>query len=186
MKSPCFFIHLFNFLFILSLSFKNHYLKSKIERRPFDVFKRHVTFIEAHRGMNRELPQNTIIAFQRCILYEVESFETDVWLTKDNIPVIIHGGDNGEIDRTFDHEGIVTELTWEELSKYRTKEMSQPMPRLDETFELIKGKIFINLEIKDPRANLTFPVIISYIEKYDMFDQLAISSFHHEYYTLHF
>ena len=58
------------------------------------------------------------------------------------------------------------------------------MPRLIDVLELTKKKIFMNLEIKDPRADLVFPYIIQLIEEYNYFDQFAISSFHYEYYDL--
>ena len=40
----------------------------------------------------------------------------------------------------------------------------------------------MNLEIKDWRVDLVFPKVIELIEKYDYFDQIAISSFNHQYY----
>ena len=58
------------------------------------------------------------------------------------------------------------------------------MPRLDELFQMTKGKIFINLEIKDNRKDVVFPVLVEYITKYDMFDQMELSSFNHGYYDL--
>ncbi len=57
------------------------------------------------------------------------------------------------------------------------------MPRLRDVMELTKNKIFMNLEIKDPRADLVFPFIVKLIEEYNYFDQIAISSFYHEYYN---
>ena len=155
---------------------------SKLIRHPNDIFSPHKTFIESHRGVNREIFQNTLEAFQRAIQYDIESFETDVWLTKDNVLVILHGGDGGNLEGYYDHPGIVTELTWEELSTYRTIEDNLKMPRLKDVMELTKNKIFMNLEIKDPRIDLVFPYIIKLIEEYNYFDQIAISSFHHEYY----
>ena len=56
------------------------------------------------------------------------------------------------------------------------------MPRLIDVLELTKNKIFMNLEIKDPRIDLVFPYIVKLIEDYDYFDQIALSSFHHGYY----
>ena len=64
----------------------------RLVRHPQDVFSKHETFVESHRGVNREIFQNTVPAVERAIQYGVESFETDVWLTKDNVLVILHGG----------------------------------------------------------------------------------------------
>ena len=168
----------FIFLIIVSLSYK--YI---LKRKAFDEFKPHKVFIEAHRGVNREIFQNTLQAVERAIQYGIESFETDVWLTKDNVPVILHGGSNGDLDGFYDHSGYVTELTWDELSTYRTIQDNLPMPRLKDMMELTKDKIFMNLEIKDPRVDQVFEQVVSLIEQYDYFDQIAISSFHHDYYN---
>ena len=138
--------------------------------------------MESHRGVNREIFQNTLPAVERAIQYGVESFETDVWLTKDNVLVILHGGSKGDLEGYYDHPGLVTELTWDELSTYRTVEDHLPMPRLRDMMELAKDKIFMNLEIKDPRVDLVFDKLTSLIEEFDFFDQMALSSFHHDYY----
>ena len=170
----------FQFLFIILLisSINN----TRLVRHPQDVFSTHQTFVESHRGVNREIFQNTLPAVERAIQYGVESFETDVWLTKDNVPVILHGGSKGNLNGYYDHPGLVTELTWAELSTYRTIEDNLPMPRLRDMMELTKDKIFMNLEIKDDRYDLVFEHVVSLIEEFDYFDQIAISSFHHGYY----
>ena len=170
---------LYKYLILLNILF---YISTKVTRHPEDIFTSHKTFIESHRGINREIFQNTLEAFSRAIQYDIESFETDVWLTKDNVLVILHGGDGGDLNGYYDHPGIVTELTWDELSTYRTIEDNLKMPRLIDVLELTKNKIFMNLEIKDPRIDLVFPYIVKLIEDYDYFDQIALSSFHHGYY----
>lgn len=167
--------NIFIFLFLLPFI-------SPLHRKTFDIFSPHKTFIESHRGINRELPQNTIIAFKRVLQYDIDGFETDTWITKDNIPVIVHGGDDGQISSYYDHEGIITELTWDEIKKFRTKEGNQPMPRLDEVFDLIKDKVFINLEIKDNRVEKTFEIVSKLIEEKGVQGQMEISSFHHGYF----
>ena len=155
---------------------------SSIVRHPQDVFSNHKTFVESHRGVNREIFQNTLPAIERAIQYGVESFETDIWLTKDEVLVVLHGGSKGNLDGYYDHPGYVTELTWDELKEYRTIEDNLPMPKLEDVMELTKDKIFMNLEIKDDRVDTVFPKVIELIERYDFFSQMAISSFHHKYY----
>ena len=56
------------------------------------------------------------------------------------------------------------------------------MPKLEDIIKLTKNKIFMNLEIKDPRVDLVFPYIIKLLKKYNYFDQISISSFNHNYY----
>ena len=86
---------LYTYLILLKIFFS---ISAKITRHLEDFFSAHKTFIESHRGINREIFQNTLEAFSRSIQYDIESFETDIWLTKDNVLVILHGGDGGDLN----------------------------------------------------------------------------------------
>ena len=155
----------------------------KVNHSQEEVFLFNKTFIESHRGMNREFTENTLEAFKRAIFYKLESIELDVWLTKDNIPVIYHGfGDFGELYSIYDKPGNITNLTLQELSTYRTIRDGLKLPTLEEVLILTKNKINLNIEIKDPRIDLTFIEIMKLIQKYDCFEQISLSSFFHEYY----
>jgi glycerophosphoryl diester phosphodiesterase len=154
----------------------------KIKRYPQDIFISHKLFIESHAGLNKEIFQNTLESFSKAIEYNIESLETDVWLTKDKVLVLVHGSIEGDLGEYFDHSGNVMNLTWNELSKFRTIQDNLTMPKLSDALKLIKNKIFLNLEIKDPRVDLVFPYIIKEIEKYDFFEQISLSSLYHGYY----
>ena len=112
----------------------------------------------------------------------MDSFETDVWLSGDKVLVLVHGGFMGDISGYYNAHFKVTNANWDKLSKIRTRRGNFSMPRLDEIMQLTKNKIFMNLEIKDPRCDIVFPEIIKLIVKYDYFNQIAISSFNHRYY----
>lgn len=162
---------------------KDFKLLNKLTRSPENIFLFNRTFIESHRGMNREFTENTIEAFERAIYYKLESIELDVWLTKDYIPVIHHGfGEFGELYGIYDTPGNITNLTLKELSSYRTIRDGLKLPTLKEVLTLTKNKIFLNIEIKDPRIDITFSKIMNLIEEYDFFDQFSLSSFFHDYY----
>lgn len=169
----------------LCLSIYNKFNNPKVKRRPHDIFNpNHKVFVESHRGVNREIDENTLNSFQKAIDYNIGSIEIDVFLTQDNEMVIHHGnGPFGSIDNLYDHMGNVVNLTWEELSSYRTRRGYLKMPTLRETLELTKNKIFVNLEFKDPRIDLTFSLVMKLIEEFDFFDQISLSSFYHEYYN---
>ena len=157
---------------------------SRLTLSPENIFLFNRTIIESHRGMNREFTENTMKSFERAILYKLESIEIDVWLTKDNIPIIYHGfGDFGELYGIYNAPGNVTNLTWQELSNYRTIKDGLKLPTLSEVLNLAKNKIFLNIEIKDPRIDITFSKIMELVEKYDCLDQISLSSFFHEYYS---
>lgn len=54
---------------------------------------------------------------------------------------------------------------------------------MKEIFEFCKGKIFINIEIKDRQVALMIDLLIPMIDFFDIKNQIAISSFNHEYYN---
>ena len=161
-----------------------------LNRNSFDIFKKdHKIFIEGHRGVNREFYQNSIKSFSKAIEYKLDSIELDIWLTKDKIPIILHGGDQGQlcdhIKDKINKKITANDLTLEELQKLKLKgEKEQKIPKFSEILDLCKDKIFINIELKDPNINETFQEVMKLIEEKKMINQIAISSFHHEYYEL--
>ncbi|MGK4724840.1 glycerophosphodiester phosphodiesterase, partial [Salmonella enterica] len=46
--------------------------------------------IAAHRGFSGKAPENTLVAFKMAIDFGCEWIETDVQLTADHVPVLIH------------------------------------------------------------------------------------------------
>lgn len=71
------------------------------------------TKIIAHRGASKLAPENTMYAFELAYNLGAEGIETDVQLTKDNIPVLIH---DETVRRTTNSNGYVKDFTFEELS----------------------------------------------------------------------
>ena len=152
-------------------------MNTKIKRHSFEIFKnKNYLYIEGHRGVNRELPENTIESYKRAIEYNLDGIELDVWLTKDKIPIIIHGGENGEIQNTLNNNGIVNNYNLSQLKSFRTIKGNLTIPTLEEVFQLCKNKIFINVEIKDFQIEETFNKVIKLVEDYHMQNQIQISS----------
>ena len=158
-------------------------MDSKIKRHSFEIFKKkNYIYIEGHRGVNREYAENTLESFKKAIEYNLDGIELDVWLSKDKIPIVIHGGDNGEIQNTLNNNGIVNDFTLNQLKSFKTIIGNLEIPSLEEVFQLCKNKIFINVEIKDFQIEETFNQVIELVEKYKMQNQIQISSFKHDYY----
>ena len=162
---------------------------TKLKRYAFDIFnKEHKLYIEGHRGVNKELYQNSIPSIKQAIKYDLDSIELDIWLSKDKIPIIFHGWKYGQLslhcENVEDTDLTINSLTSEEIAQYELKENGQKIPTFNEVLDLCKNKIFINVEIKDPNINDTFKEVIKLIEEKNMISQIAISSFHHEYYDL--
>ncbi len=56
--------------------------------RNAELHKRSLIF--AHRGANREAPENTRSAFDRALSYAIDGMETDVQLSRDEVAVLWH------------------------------------------------------------------------------------------------
>jgi glycerophosphoryl diester phosphodiesterase len=65
-----------------------------------------------HRGSAGEAPENTLPSFARALEAGAEILESDVHLTRDGVPVLLH---DDEVDRTTDGCGRVAALTLAEL-----------------------------------------------------------------------
>ncbi len=72
----------------------------------------------AHRGYSGKFDENTMLAFKKAIEYKADGIETDVQLSKDGIPIIIH---DETLDRTTTGHGFVRDYTLDELKVFRTK-----------------------------------------------------------------
>ena len=116
---------------------------TSIKRKSFDEFKPHKVFIEAHRGVNRQKFQNTKESIELAIKYGLDSFETDLWLSKDNVGVLVHGNRLGEIKRFYNKDYIVIYTNWSQLSTLYTKKDNLKMPKLEDIIKLTKNKIYL-------------------------------------------
>jgi glycerophosphoryl diester phosphodiesterase len=65
-------------------------------------------FVAGHRGDRSDAPENTLPAFEAAFASGLEVVETDVQLTADGFPVLLH---DPTVDRTTDGTGAVAELT---------------------------------------------------------------------------
>ena len=95
----------------------------------------------AHRGYSGKFDENTMLAFKKAIEYKADGIETDVQLSKDGVPVIIH---DETLDRTTNGHGFIKNYTLDELKIFRTKSV----PRVQalktdalEEMEHLKAKI---------------------------------------------
>jgi len=95
----------------------------------------------AHRGYSGKFDENTMLAFKKALEYNADGIETDVQLSKDGIPILIH---DETLDRTTNGHGLVKDYTLDELKVFRTKSeknvQALKTDALDE-MKLIKTKI---------------------------------------------
>ena len=141
--------------------------------------------IFAHRGFSGKYPENTMLGFQKAVEIGVDGIELDVHLTKDNELVIIHDED---IRRTCDGEGLVKDMTLEELRRFDASATFRGVygfcgiPTLREYFELVKDtEIITNIELKT--GVYEYPTIekrtVELIKEFGLEEKIIFSSFNH-------
>ena len=132
--------------------------------------------IYGHRGARGVLPENTLESFKYLFENDIRAYETDILISKDNIPVITH---DFKLDPSYtkdvngnwiEDENIkIIDLTYEEILKYDVGTLNklsrygrkfinqksldnQKIPKLSDLLKLSSDNEFddllINLEIK--------------------------------------
>ena len=96
----------------------------------------------AHRGASGLVKfENTLESFEKAIEVNCDAIECDVRRTKDNVLIINH---NDDIDNM-----LIKDYTYEYLNNYTTNK-GYHLPTLLETLNLVKGRILIDIEVKEP------------------------------------
>lgn len=139
----------------------------------------------AHRGFCSQYPENTMLSFRKAYELGVDGVETDVQLTKDHVPVIMH---DEALDRTTDGKGLLADYTLKELRemdagiKFGQEYKGLKIPTLDEFLDFYKDKNqLINLELKNSiihYENLE-EIVFSKLKEYSLEKNTIISTFNH-------
>lgn len=128
--------------------------------------------IIAHRGASFFEPENTIKSYSRAIEMGADFVEVDVRLSKDKELIIMHDAD---LSRTTNGKGLVKNLTIDELKKLDAGN-GEKIPTLDEVIALVKNKIGLIIEIKEPGTENS---IIEKIEE-NKIENVTLTSFYHK------
>ena len=136
----------------------------------------------AHRGARTEAPENTLAAFELAIAQGADAIELDARLTADGHIVVLH---DANLDRTTNGKGRVAQKTLAELqavdagSPFSEKYRGEKIPLLEEVFDAIGKKTFINVELK----NYTTPTddlverVCDLVVRCGLQDRIIFSSF---------
>lgn len=139
--------------------------------------------IYAHRGFSGKYPENTILAFKKCLDMDIYGIELDVHKTKDGKIVVIH---DETVDRTFNGHGFVKDLTLRKLKTLNSSfegyqnNKECKIPTLEEVLILISStNLILNIELKTDKVNYTNieKDVLKLILKYNMKNRVLISSF---------
>ena len=138
--------------------------------------------IFAHRGACAHAPENTLAAFELALTQQADAIELDVKLSSDGYVVVHH---DPTLDRTTDGKGRLKEKTLAELQKldagsfFSEKFNGEKIPTLEEVFEAVGKRTFINIELtnyKTPRDQLVETVCML-VKKHKMQKRVIFSSF---------
>ncbi len=104
----------------------------------------------AHRGLHNEVySENSILAFKNAIDNDF-AFELDVHLSKDKKLIVCH---DSTLKRVTGKEGIIEELTLEEIKNNYHLSDKTNIPTLDEVLELNEEKVPMVIELKPYKRN---------------------------------
>ena len=138
--------------------------------------------IFAHRGASAHAPENTLAAFELAMAQNADAIELDVKLSADGQVVVIH---DATVDRTTGGHGRVKDISLAELrslgagSFFSEKFRDEKVPTLEEVFETIGKRTFINVELTNyntPRDHLVETVCIL-VKKFGLQKRVLFSSF---------
>jgi len=138
--------------------------------------------IIAHRGASAHAPENTLAAFELALAEGADAIEMDAKLSADGHAVAIH---DMTVDRTTGAHGKVKELTLASLraldagSLFSASFHSEKIPLLEEVFEAVGKRAFINVELTNynaPNDHLVETVCML-VKKFALQKRVLFSSF---------
>jgi glycerophosphoryl diester phosphodiesterase len=139
-------------------------------------------FIFAHRGASAHAPENTLAAFQLALAQNADGIELDVKLSSDGQVIVIH---DPTVDRTTGAKGRVKDMTLADLrsldagSFFSENFKGEKIPTLEEVFETMGKRLFINVELTNyttPRDHLVETVCML-VKKFNLQKHVMFSSF---------
>lgn len=139
--------------------------------------------IIAHRGASFYRPENTLASFQLAYEQGTDGIETDIHLSKDNVPVLIH---DETINRVTNQKGSISQFTYQELSTLDVGSWFSPLYQNEQIMSLMnflqwakEKKLILNLELKTNKVKYPGIETLVYQQVLDlnMLDRVIFSSF---------
>jgi glycerophosphoryl diester phosphodiesterase len=138
-------------------------------------------FIAGHRGDRAHFPENTLPALQGVLDSDFDFAETDIRLSLDGIPVLMH---DATVERTTNGSGFVNELTLEQLKYLDAGSWYSPdfaylqVPTLDEFLAMFQNsKKKAMLELKDVWTPEQVGLVVALIYARGVQDRVIFEAF---------
>lgn len=140
------------------------------------------TLVFGHRGARAYAPMNTIPAFELALKQGADGIELDTHLSKDGHLIVLH---DFSVDATTDGKGLAKDMTLAELkaldagSSFSVDYAGTRIPTLDEVFEAVGKKLFINVEIKSETQETdgVEQAVVDCISRHNLAKTVIVSSF---------
>lgn len=126
--------------------------------------------------------------FKASVRHNVEGVETDIWISKDGVAMVLHGDADGQLGLYGRPDVHVYDWTCEELKTLIKLPNGEAMPTLRECLDIYKDSgALINIELKGPktealRKNYDFMAAAEIVHKmvleYGLQQRVMVSSFH--------
>ena len=136
--------------------------------------------ITAHRGSSQSAPENTMAALAAAVEELADYAEIDVQYSRDQVIVVCH---DTNLSRVAGLDKKVGDLTFEELQEldvgsWFSEEFSgEKIPSLEAVLDYCKGKINLNIEIKNIGRDTDLPeAVAAMIQEKDMAEQCVVTS----------
>lgn len=142
--------------------------------------------VVAHRGCHAPAPrhgfgpapENGVAALDHCVALGVDMMETDVRETRDGYLVMVH---DETVDRTTTGTGKIADLTLAQIKALRLRQneggrdapvTAEQVLTLDEMLALAKGRITLNLDVKDA----IYPQVIAAVRAAGAQDRVTLKT----------
>ncbi|HEL1795889.1 TPA: hypothetical protein TXV06_000395 [Streptococcus suis] len=148
----------------------------------------------SHRGYNEVAPENNMVAFERAVQDGFKELETDLYFTKDNVPVLNHDDFINIVARNDDGSELekivsISNSTFEELQQYdfgiskgqdfkgtKISTFEQLLQYASEEERIDK----LHVELKMPFTYEQKEKLVSMVNHYGLSDKVGWQSFHWE------
>lgn len=127
------------------------------------------TLVIGHRGAAAYKPENTLPAFEAAIESKAVGAETDVHISRDGVPMIMH---DGSLDRTTSLKGAIKDTDSATM-------IAAGVPTLTDYFGVTKDRIVSVVEIKDGQD--VVKKVIDEIHRLKLSNQVILFSFNADY-----
>lgn len=124
-----------------------------------------------HRGAAGLAPQNTIAGIQAAIDLGCTWVEVDIWHVADQL-IVFH---DRRLEKLTGRPGLLISQSKEQIATLRVNG-TEPVPTLEEVFDVCTGKAGLNIELKGPN---TAAALSSFLKVRTSHPQLLVSSFDH-------